>query len=171
MTVVQLENATVPRKNAAFRKCIEELDSAYVHTSGSHTSTPASPVNTPLDQPARSHLVDPVVSLTQLGDFTTDDARWAFSHSNNDVDVTTDILFSCPPVSSDRIRLDESQCSPSRGRGCAGHTFHPFRSSLSANSVPVQQSVPEATCSSVPADQLVSTLGKLTDVIDNFGTL
>ena len=79
ITMVQLENA-------AFRKRIEELESVYVRastpaSSGSHTSTPASSTppspmnNTPPDQPPGSHLVDPVVSLTQLGDFTADEAR------------------------------------------------------------------------------------------------
>ncbi len=47
----------------------------------------------------------------------------------------------------------------------------PFRSSLSTISVPVQQSVPEVSGSSVHVDQLASTLGKLTDVIVNLGTL
>jgi hypothetical protein len=51
------------------------------------------------------------------------------------------------------------------------HTPQPFRSSISANSVPVQQSIPEAAVSSVHVDQLDSTLGKLTDVIGNLGTL
>ena len=79
--------------------------------------------NTPPDQPAGSHLVDPVDSLRQ-GDFTTDEARWALFQSNNIVDVAAEILLSGPPVSFARIRLDESQYRPPRGRGCGGHTPH-----------------------------------------------
>jgi hypothetical protein len=91
------ETAVVQQENAALRQRIEDLESASVHAlgshtstpaspsvsalvPGSHTSTPASPVNTPLDQPAEyllSHLIDPVINLTQLGDFTADEARWA----------------------------------------------------------------------------------------------
>ena len=91
------ETAVVQQENAALRQRIEELESASVrapgshtftpalpsvsvHVSGSHTSTPASPANMPLDQPAEylvSHLIDPVISLTQLGDFTADEARRA----------------------------------------------------------------------------------------------
>jgi hypothetical protein len=74
-------------------------------------------------------------------------------------------------VSSDRIRLDESQYSPPRGRGRGCHTPQLFRSSLSANPVHHQQSVPLVAGSSVHDDHLVSTLGKLTDVIGNLGTL
>jgi hypothetical protein len=101
------ETAVVQQENAALRQCIEELESASVlapgshtftpaspsvsvHVSGSHTSTAVSPVNTPLDQPAEylvSHLFDPVTSLTQLGDFTTDEAWWALFQSNNDLEV------------------------------------------------------------------------------------
>ena len=98
--------------------------------------------NTPPDQPAGSHLVDPVDSLTQRGDFTADEARWALFQSDNIVDVAAEILLSGPPVPSARIRLDKSQYRPPRGRGRGGHTPQPFRSSLSANSVHVQQSVP-----------------------------
>jgi hypothetical protein len=58
-----------------------------------------------------------------------------------------------------------------RGRGCVGHTPQIFRSSLSANPVHHQQLVPLAAGSSVRDDQLVSTIGKLTDVIGNLGTL
>ncbi len=72
---------------------------------------------------------------------------------------------------SPRIRLDESQYRPPRGRGSGGHTPQLFRSSLSANPVHHQQSVPLAAGSSVRDDQVASTLGKLTDVIDNLGTL
>ncbi len=72
---------------------------------------------------------------------------------------------------SARIRLDESQYRPPRGRGRGGHTPQLFRSSLSANPVHHQQSVPLAAGSSVHDDQLVSMLGKLTDVIGNLGTL
>ncbi len=68
-----------------------------------------------------------------------------------------------------RIRLDESQYRLPRGRGRGGHTPQLFRSSVSSN--PVQQSVPLAACSSVRDDPLDSTLGKLTDVIGNLGTL
>jgi hypothetical protein len=97
----------VQQENAALRQRIEELESASVrapgshtftpaspsvsvHVSDSHTSTPTSPANTPLDQPAEylvSHLFDPVISLTQLGDFTADEARWALFQSNNDLEV------------------------------------------------------------------------------------
>ncbi len=89
------ETVVVQQENTALRQRIDELESASVrtpdshtftppshsisvHVSGSHTSTPALPANTPLDQPAEylvSHLIDPVINLTQLGDFTTDDAR------------------------------------------------------------------------------------------------
>jgi hypothetical protein len=172
----QQEIAMVQQENAAFRKRIEELESASVHAPDSHTSTPASPANTPLEQPAGyldSHLNDPVVNLTQLGNFTVDEARWALAQSNNNVDVAADILFSCPPVPSARIRLDESQYRPPpvfrRGRG--GHTPQPIRASFAANLVPVQQSVPEAAGPSFHTDQLAATLGKLTDVIGNLGTL
>ncbi len=72
---------------------------------------------------------------------------------------------------SARIRHDESQYRPARGRGRGGHTPHLFRSSLSANPVHHQQSVPLAVGSSVRDDQLASTIGKLTDVIGNLGTL
>ncbi len=54
--------------------------SVSVHVSGSHTSTPALTVNTPLDQPEEylvSHLIDAVISLTQLVDFTVDETWWA----------------------------------------------------------------------------------------------
>ena len=93
----------------------------------SHTSTPASPANTPLDQPVEylvPHLIDPVVSLTQMGDFTTDEARWALFQSNNIVDVASVILLSCPSVSSARIH--ESQYRSVFRRGCVGFTPHPF---------------------------------------------
>jgi hypothetical protein len=188
------ETSVVQQENTALRQRIEELESASVrapdpHIStpaspsvsvlvpDSHTSTPASPANTPLDQPAEylvSHLIDPVISLTQLGDFTTDEARWSLFQSNNDLDAAAEILLSCPPVPSARIRLDESQYRPPRGRGCVGHTpqlFKLFRSSLSAYPVHFQQSVPLSAGSSVRDDQLTSTLGKLTDVIGNLGTL
>ncbi len=185
------ETAVVQKQNAGLRQRIEELESASVrapgsHTStpaspsvsalvpGSHTSTPASPANTPLDQPAEylvSHLCDPVISLTQLGDFTADEARWALFQSNNDLDAIAEILLSCPPVPSARIRHDESQYRPARGRGRDGHTPQLFRSSLSANPVHRQQSAPLTAGSSVRDDQLASTLGKLTDVIGNLGTL
>jgi hypothetical protein len=185
------ETAVVQQENAALRQRIEELESASVqdpasHTStpvspsvsalvpGSHTSNPASPVNKPLDQPAEylvSHLIDPVICLTQLGDFTADEAPWALFQSNNDLDVSTEILISWPPVPSARIRLDESQYRPPRGRGRGGHTPQLFRSSLSANPVHHQQSVPLTAGSSVRDDQLASTLDKLTDVIGNLGTL
>ncbi len=111
--------------------------SVSVHVSGSHTSTPASPANTPLDQPAEylvSHLIDPVISLTQLGDFTADEAQRALFQSNNDLDAAAEILLSsCPPVPSARIRLEESQYRPPRGRGRGGHIPQLSRSSLSAN--------------------------------------
>jgi hypothetical protein len=93
------------------------------------------------------------------GWFYSDDVRWTFSHYNNDVDVTTDILFSWPTVPSSRFRPDKSLYRSPRGRGCDGHT-QSFRSSLSTNSVPVHQSVPETTGSSVHVDHLVSTLGQ-----------
>jgi hypothetical protein len=98
----------VQQENDALRQHIEELESASVRTPGSNTftpasssvsvivpgsqtSTPVSPTNTPLDQPAEysvSHLIDPVVNLTQLGDFTSDEARWVLFQSNNNVDVS-----------------------------------------------------------------------------------
>jgi hypothetical protein len=115
-----------------------------------------------LDQPAEylvSNLFDPVISLKQLGDFTADEARWALFQSNNDLDTAAEILLSCPPVPSARIRHDESQYRPARGRGRGGHTPQLFRSSLSANPVHRQQSVPLVAGSSVRDDQLVSTLG------------
>ncbi len=170
------ETVVVQQKNAALRQRIEELESASVrapdshtftpaspsvsvHVSGSHTSTPASPANMPLDQPAEylvSHLIDPVISLTHLGDFTTDEARRALFQSNNDLDAAAEILLSCTPVPSAQIRLDESQYSPPRGRGCGDHTPQLFRSSLSANPVHHQQSVPLTAGSSVRDDQLAS---------------
>ncbi len=185
------ETAVVQQENAALRQRIEELESASVRAPGSHTFTPASPsvsvhvsgsntwtpassANTPLDQPAEylvSHLIDPVINLTQLGDFTADEARWALFQSNNDLDASAEILLSCPPVPSVRIRLEESQYRPPRGRGRGGPTPQSFRSSLSANPVHRQHSVPSAAGSSVRDDQLGSTLGKLTDVIGNLGTL
>jgi hypothetical protein len=176
------ETAMILQENAAFRKRIEELESASVRastptSSGSPrstpaSSTPASPANNmPPDQPAGSHLVDPVVSLTQLGDFTADEARWALSQSNNIVDVAAEILLSGSPVPSARIRLDEAQYRLPRGRGRGGHTLQPSRSSLSAHSVHVHQSAPIAAGSAVHDEQLASTLGKLTDVIGNLGTL
>jgi hypothetical protein len=58
-----------------------------------------------------------------------------------------------------------------RDRGCGGHTPQPFRSSFSANSVHIQQSVPVVTASSVHDAQLASTFGKLKDAIGNLGTL
>ena len=133
------ETARVMQLNAALQKRVEELESASVRvstprSSGSHTSTPASPANnTPPDQPAESYLVDPVASLRQLGDFTADEAQWALSQSNNIVDVAADILLSGPLVPSARIRGVESQYRPARGRGRGGYTPQPFRSSLSAN--------------------------------------
>jgi hypothetical protein len=175
------ETARVLQLNATLQKRVEELESAAVRAStprssgGSHTSTPASPANnTPPDQPAGSHLVDPVVSLRQLGDFTDDEARWALFQSNNNVDVAAEILLSGPPVP----RIHESQYRPPpvfrRGRGGLRDgvtlTPQPFRSSLSVISVPVRQSVPEVAGSSVYDGQLSSTLGKLTDVIGNLGT-
>jgi hypothetical protein len=183
------ETAVVQQENAALRQRIKELESASVRASGphtftpaspsisvhvpcSHTSTPASPANTPLDQPAEhlvSHLIDPVISLTQMVDFTEAEARWALFQSNNDLDAAAEILLSCTPVPSARIRLDESQYRSPRGRGRGGHTPQLFRSSLSANPAHHQQSVPLAAGSSVRDDQLASTLGKLTDVIDNLG--
>jgi hypothetical protein len=97
----------------------------------------------PLEQPAGYldyHLHDPVVNLTHLGDFAVGETRWALSQSNNNVDVAADILLSCPSVPSARIRLDESQYRPPPvfRRELVGHTSQPFRSSISANSVPVQ---------------------------------
>ncbi len=168
----------VQQENAALCQCIEELESAYVcapgshtftpaspsvfvHVSGSHSSTPASPENTPLDQPAEylvSHLIDPVISLTQLGDFTVDEAWWTLFQSNNDLDTAAEILLSCPPVPSARIRLEESQYRPPRGRGRDGHIPQLSRSSFSANPVHHQHSVPLAAGSSVRDDQLASTL-------------
>jgi hypothetical protein len=143
-----------------------------LHKSTSVSSIPASSENnTPPDQPAASHLVDPVVSLTQLGDVTEDEVRRVLFQSNNIVNVATQILLSCPPVPFARIRLDESHYRPPRGRRRGGYTPQLFRSSLSVNPVHLQQSVPVATGSSVHDDQMVSTIGKLTDVIGNFGTL
>jgi hypothetical protein len=181
----------VQQENGALRQCIEELESASVYAPGSHTFTPASPsvsvlvpgshtsthaspVNTPLDQPSEylvSHLIDPVISLTQGGDFTTDETRWALFQSNTDLDAAAEILLSYPPVPCARIRLDEYQYRPPRGRGCGDNTPQLFRSSLSANPVHDQQSVPSSAGSSVRDDQLISTLGKLTDVIGNLETL
>jgi hypothetical protein len=172
------ETAVVQQENAALQQRIEELESASVrapgsHTftpaspsvsvyvSGSHTSTPASSANTPLDQPAEylvSHLIDPVISLTQLGDFTSDEARRALFQSNNDLDSVTEIFLSYTPVPSARFRLDESQYRPPRGRVRGGHTPQSFRSSLSTNPVHHQQSVPLSAGSSVRDDQLTSTL-------------
>ncbi len=172
------ETTVVQQENAALRQRIEELESASVrapgshtftptspsvsvHVSGSHTSTPASPANTPLDQPAEylvSRLIDPVISRTQLGDFTADEARRALFQSNNDLDATAEILLSCTPVPSVRIRLDESQYRPPRGRGRGDHTPQLFRSSLSVNPVHHQRSVPLVAGSSVRDDQLTSTL-------------
>ncbi len=116
-------------------------------------------------------MIDPVVSLTQLGDFTTDEARWALFQSNSNVDVTVEILLSCPSVPSARIHESQYRTPPVFRRGCGALTPQPFRSSLSAISVPVQQSVPEEAGSSVHADQVASTLGKLTNVIGNLDTL
>jgi hypothetical protein len=123
----QQKIAVVQQENVMFRKSIEGLESVSVRT-----STPASPVNMPLDQPAGildSHLLDPVVFLTQMGNFTEDDARRAISRSNNNAHVVVDMLLSCPPVPSARIRFEESQYrSPtSRGRGRGGITPQPFR--------------------------------------------
>jgi hypothetical protein len=156
------QTVMVLQANAAFQKRVEELESASVRvstprSSGSHTSTPASSVNnTSPDQPAGSHLVDPVVSLRQLGDFTDDEARWELLQSNNIVDVAAEILLSGPPV----CRIHESQYRPPpvfrRGRGGLRGGLKPqsFRSSLSAISVPVQQSVLEVAGSSVHDGQL-----------------
>jgi hypothetical protein len=170
----QQETAMVHQENAALRLRIEDLESASVLAPDSHTSTPASPANTPLDQPAEylvSHLIDSVINLTHLGDFTADEERWALFQSNNDVDASAEFLLSCPPVPSARIRLDESQYRPPRGRRRGGHIPQLSRSSLSVNPVHHQQSVPLAAGSSVRDDQLDSTLGKLTDVIGNIGSL
>jgi hypothetical protein len=97
------ETPMVLQENAALQKRIEELESASVRastpTSSPAWSTPASPANnTSPDQPAGSHLVDPVVSLRQLGDFTADEARWVLFQSNNIVDVAAEILLSGSPV-------------------------------------------------------------------------
>jgi hypothetical protein len=149
----------VQQENAALRQRIEDLESVSVRAPGS-TSTSASAANTPLDQPSEylvSHLIDPVINLTQ-GDFTANEAWWALFQSNNDLDATAEILLSCPPVSSARIRLDESQYRPPRGRGRDGSTPQLFRSSLSTNPIHHQQSVPLAAGSSVRDDQLASTL-------------
>ncbi len=187
----KLETAVVQQENTALRQRIEELESASVHApgshtftptspsvsvfvSGSHTSTPASPANTPLDQPVEylvSHLIDPVISFTHLGDFTTDEERWVFFRSNNDLDTAVEILLSCPPVPSARIRFDESQYRPPRGRGRGGHTPQLFGSSFSANPVLLQQSVPLTPGSSVRDEQVTSTFGRLKDIIGNLGTL
>ncbi len=108
------ESVVVQQENAALRQRIEELESASVrapdsHTStpaspsvfvlvpDSHTSTPALPANTPLDQSAEylvSDLINPVISLTQPDDFTTDEAWWALFQSNNDLDTAAEILLS-----------------------------------------------------------------------------
>jgi hypothetical protein len=127
------ETAVVQQENAALRQRIEELESASVrvpgspsvsvHVSGSHTSTPASPANTPLDQTAEylvTPLFDPVISLTQLGDFTADEARWALFQSNNDLDTAAEILLSCPPVSSARIRHESLNTGQHEVEGVAG---------------------------------------------------
>jgi hypothetical protein len=111
-----------------------------------------------------SHLIDPVISLTQLDDFTGDEARRALFQSNDDLDAAAEILLSYTPVPSVRIRLDESQYRPPRGRGVT--VIH-----LSFLGPHSQQSVPSSVGSSVRDDQLASTLGKLTDVIGNLGTL
>ncbi len=166
------ETAVVQQENVALRQRIEDLESASVLAPNSHTSTPVSPANTPLDQPAEyliSHSIDPVISPTQLVDFTSDEARWALFQSNNDLDASVEILLSCPPVPSVRIRLEEYR--PPRGRGRGGHIPQLSRSSVSANPVHHQHSVPLADSSSVRDDQMSSTLGKLTDVIGNLGTL
>jgi hypothetical protein len=184
------ENAMILQENAAFRKRIDELESASVRastptSSGSHRSTPASSTpaspanNTPPDQPAESHLVDPVVFLTQLGNFNADEARWALSQSNYNAHAAADLLLSCPSVPSARIRFEESQYrSPTpRGRGRGGGvTFQPGRGGFTPqffplNPAPSLQSAPSAAASSVNADHLASTLGKLTDVIENLGPL
>jgi hypothetical protein len=91
------ETDVVQQENAVLRERIEELESASVRVPDSHTFTPASPANTPFDQPAEylvSHLIDPVISLTHLGDFTSDETRWALFQSNNDLDTTAEILLS-----------------------------------------------------------------------------
>ncbi len=75
----QQETAEVQQENAALRQRIEELESASV-------SAPA--------EYLVSHLFDPVISLTQLGDFTVDEARWALFQSNNDLDTAAEILLS-----------------------------------------------------------------------------
>jgi hypothetical protein len=77
----QQKIAVVQQENDMFRKSIEELESVSMNT-----STPASPTNMPLDQPAGildSHLLDPVVFLIHLGNFTEDETWWALSQSNN----------------------------------------------------------------------------------------
>jgi hypothetical protein len=57
-------------------------------------------------------MIDPVISLTQLGDFTADEARWTLFQSNNDLGAAAEILLSFPPVPSARIRLEESPYRP-----------------------------------------------------------
>ncbi len=67
----QQKIVVVQQENAMFRNHIEELESVLVRA-----STPDSPSNMSLDQPAGildSHLLDPVVFLTQMGNFTEDE--------------------------------------------------------------------------------------------------
>jgi hypothetical protein len=72
----------------------------YTHLTHTHQLL-LPPVNTSLDQPAgyrEFHLLDPVVNLTQLVNFTVGESRWALSQSNNNVDVAADIIQVCSLV-------------------------------------------------------------------------
>ena len=86
-----------------------------------------------------AHLALPqskITRLTQLG-VTTEDARWVLAKSNDNVVVAADILFSSPLVTSARVRFESSQSDNPpyrpvvRGRGRGGYTSQPLKSSLS----------------------------------------
>ena len=109
------------QENVAFRKCIQELESGSVHSPGLTSLTASvsliqpSLVSTGYPDSHSTARADQLDLLTQLGDlsatqlgFTTEEARWAVVKSNDNVLVTVDILFSCPPVPSARVRFESS---------------------------------------------------------------
>jgi hypothetical protein len=176
---------------AAQEKRIQELES--VRTQGSQflpSLSPDLPAQPSLviqnsivpDEPAGyidSRLVD---SLRELG-FLEDQARQAFSQSNNNLAVAADIVMQSLDNTTPRVRFDESvrldetrlrvPVMSSRGRGCGGYTFtQPPRPGQMYESQTVQTR-PPAVSQSVTThhdqirDQLPPVLDKLADSLSD----
>ena len=156
------------RENASFRKRLQELE----------PSRPSPGSQNRIGDPDARMLEE----LTQLGDFTFEEAQLALSSSNNDLEAAANFLLSSRL--SPRVCPDEPQqrpIMPRRGRGGGtplrgGYTPQPPRSSPSPSTsvYGLNAMVPAAlSAASGQADreQLAPTLAKLADAVGSLSTL